>query len=176
MSTSEPRPVREHVIWTTAPPSGRQPYFPIVRVRVGDTQHAVILSHHMLGVYQHYDQVVTVPCIGRDNGCRPCLAGLSWRWYGYVFVLLPGSGKIGIMQITSGAVEKNPALADTSASLRGRYVKAYRRGRAVNGPLTVDLGKASGLENLPTTPDLKAALLRLWGIRPDDDIASSPLA
>lgn len=153
------------MVWGPPAEVERPLFYQLVRPRIGETVSTVIISETLLGCYQHYDGSNTIPCVGRDQGCLPCAAGMNWRWYGYFGVYLPWNGKLGILQITRGAYDTCPAVQGTNVPFRGHYLKAWRRGRSVNSPLSIELGKRIDPKGLPPEFDVKGALLRLWGIR-----------
>lgn len=152
--------------WSATPSKERAAFLPILSPRPRQVLTVVALSEAILGVETHYEDRRTTPCTGLDNGCPYCSARRLSRWKGFVACLCPGSSKTGILEVTKGAADANPSLFTPGTNLRGLYLRAERVGPNPNGLVTVRVQAASGLKNLPPVPDLRTALLRIWGFNP----------
>src|SRR5947209_3693680 len=82
-------------------------YYPIVSPGMGQTVRGAIVHAKVYGVYTHFVESIrrTQPCIEPAEECPGCQRKLKRRWKGYLGVVLSGTGKYGIAELTSGAVE-----------------------------------------------------------------------
>lgn len=126
----------------------------------------VCVSDRLARFYTHWDRGTKrpVPCPGLYEDCERCQDAEAVRRVYYVVGMYPASGKLGLLELTAGAVEHCPELLDQARSLRGSELKVWRMKRdQSNAPERVTIGRG-GDHRMPQCPDIGLALARYWGM------------
>lgn len=158
------------IAWDSNPAPQRSKFVPLVRPTLSAPLNVVAVSPGVVGCWQHYDGQNTVPCITVERGCRMCLQKIRRRRYWYLAVMQLVTGKVGILCITEGAYNECPALQRRDVSIRGHYVKAWRTGKAINGPMHVQVGGQAANVQLPADLNVRLEMMRIWGIGKASDM------
>lgn len=148
-------------------PAQRKKFYRISSPKPGQEVEALITSSEVLISYTHFQQEQTFACTRCPSSCPFCKAGVQPRMKGYVCGVDPTSGKAIIVELTANTLYAVPRLCDRTQSLRGLFIRLFRRGKAKNSPVTavLDANSHPGVRrNLPEPFDLKRALLDMWAI------------
>lgn len=165
------RPRKAEVQRQDVPPPIDTRFVPIVRATVGTTQHFVILSDALVGVWTHYHMLRTIPCIGRRTGCICSTVQLAKRWTGYLACWWPQQGRQCLVEVTIDCHRNAPKLFAPGRNLRGTAIGLFRLVQRANGPVRMyEEGKMSGdeLEKVGPPVDVMRCLYATWGYSPDD--------
>jgi len=138
---------------------------PIIRAdKSGKPIYFYCLSDQLLTVLTHWHDRRTVPCVGADAGCICGALQVSHIRLAYVAAWDDAAQRLCIVEVTANAIRESKSSFDlTFESLRGKYMKIFRRGNKWNSPILVDLAcyQAPSCE-LPPAFDLREVLSRLW--------------
>lgn len=156
----------DSVQWTEAPPPKEPGWFPVLSPEPGKPVQGIILNSHVQGVITHFVDRRTRPCMGDREVCQGCFAAIAKRWKGYIAIFLPGAGRIALAEITVEAYRSSPELSSKHVNLRGYLLKLERQGKARNSRIIASAHPYVKDEKLPPPPDIRQALLRLWGELP----------
>lgn len=159
--------------WRTALPSDREPSFiPLVRVCTGGKLYGYTVCQRCEIADMHYvPGLGSVPHVIPEELCLYCRQGWRLRVYGYWGCLLWPKQTLAVFELTWDCLRTNPHIADRNAALRGRGIKLERvgKGKRCRVFLTVaerDQTPADVLRTLPAEYDVRAAMNRIWGLRP----------
>lgn len=157
-------------LWQDVPPSHQPAYIPVIWPKNEAPVRGYILCARPEGCWTHPllegNKVRTMPCVGRENGCAICSAATRIRWQGYVPIFEPIRGRMYIAQVTKEAARRCPPLTNPKEILRGRMLLLTRPGRNANGLVVAEVHSNVPPTDLPPCPDVREALLRLWGLLP----------
>lgn len=146
-------------------PSERRKFYKIVSPKPGLEVEALITSSEVLISHTHFQEEQTFACTRCPTTCPFCKAGVRPRMKGYVCGVEPTSGKHVIIELTANTLYSVSRLCDRTQSLRGLFIRLFRRGKAKNSPVSavLDANSHPGVRrNLPDPFDLKKALLDMW--------------
>jgi hypothetical protein len=160
----------DSVAWQDCPPATVTPFVPILSPRAGAQLRGLILADKLVGVMTHWLDERTTPCTRPRSTCRGCKDCLKRRWKGYLPVLALGPDRLALFELTplaaSGAGIGDP---NNATALRGLYVVLSRRAGQRNGRVACAVSappaEYAGVA-LPAPFDARAALARVWGVRP----------
>lgn len=156
--------------WSNGPgkalPGGE---YHLVRLKAGGRMEMVCLSDNLVGRHMHFAGNRSRPCTGA--GCTMCMANQRPRWTGWLGGIdLKDDQKI-IAEITERAARQVRIARSTYRTLRGCRVVLVRKGTRSNGPLDcLFRSPATGTGELPTMPDVRPILLRIWGVWSADQV------
>lgn len=157
----------DRIAWGVRPPSNRPPVIDLLYPSQYGPLAGFIVSDAVLAVETHWLEKRTVPHIAPREFCRGCVeAKQQPRWNGYL-LLSKQRGKVFIANITEAAANDNPALLDTTRSLRGLYLTLTRVKKSERGKVKATLTVPTEKPTLPPALDLMPVLLNLWGLHPD---------
>lgn len=142
-------------------------YLPILRATPLCRLHLVSLNPAIFGALTHWHDGRTHACCRNYAACPLCHEGVKVRWYGYLPVVEPTSGKLALLELTPESISQSPTLQGPGFSLRGAKVSVWRRGKTKRSPVVVEIlvvDKAP--PKLPAPIETAAALYRLWGAYP----------
>lgn len=150
------------------PPTGGTPPIPLVGAYGRAPRKFICLSESVVGYLLHFVDAQpkprTMPHTGTGTFCTGCQQGKAIRWKGFVCALQLPTYKRCILEITAGAYQFCPDLANLAGNLRGRVIEVQRMYDSKNSPVRASVGeKIQGAEKLKPAWDLHASLLRLWG-------------
>lgn len=158
------------------PPEVTGDYWPVINMGI-DERSFTILSNGWFGLYVHYTQFRTLPCLLDVAGdCEQC--GLtSRRWVGYLAVYPSGETQKHLLSLTPTAVTKNKRLME-NIDLAGRKLDCWRSPRTKRGRLhcKVSDGKcdpASIRDDVTDKDELEKQVYVLLGLVIEDDKASA---
>jgi len=150
------------------PPDRRLPHkIPIEAApKDGSVLYFWSLSCDILGVFTHWWEGRSIPCIGRDQGCV-CGVRNIWvatRWRGYLAAWHDEWERFFIAEVTDQAVRESKSVCDLAfEDLRGRKFALRRLGKNRNAKVQIELCSTKRLEyELPAAFDLREALARIW--------------
>lgn len=150
--------------WTDRPDRGDgSTQIAILRSRPAKTIGGIITSIDCVGAYTHYWKGRT--CLCTHPNCDPCDASRAPRWYGYLAVVPPNGGQAAILEITPSCVPALDAYRESHGTLRGALIKVQRANAKINARVICTLTEGSfGGEKLPTAPNVKAQLCKMWEV------------
>lgn len=152
--------------WQNDPPTDHsQSGYRLVRTPAAHALLAHVLCEDLVGCPTHFVGNRTIPC--EAPNCESCSAGISWRWHGYLAVLLDATQEIAIFECTARAAEAFKQYHQRYGTLRGCHFKAMRHNARQNGRVLIqakpgDLAKIT----LPKPPDVRKLLCHIWNIAP----------
>ena len=158
-----PRKIRpDQIPLTDRPPPGKPPFIPIISPKPTLPIRAIILGRRLYGVFTHFLDGKTRPCLTGFSPCYSCRKRVPKRWKGYLGVILPGSGRRAIAEITAEACLRNPGLYPGSTPLRGNVLDLRRSGKAANSPVACEIQTSCAYSAVPPEFDVMEALCRIW--------------
>jgi len=154
----------DRIQWDDSGPQDRGPFIPIMSPRPGQQLRCLITSADWQGVYTHFHESRTTPCLGDDLACEGCYRRRAKRWKAYVAGIMAGVGRQCLVELTIGALDSCDELKHSRGNLRGRYIILWRANMARNAPVRCKLEDFRGDLHIPAPFDIHAALCRIWGI------------
>ena len=156
----------EAIAWTEEAPRKNGPYVPIIAAKPGAAVSAIVLSERMTAVYVHWSEGRSTPCRRPNGVCELCELSYATRWKGYLGVFWAESGRIGLIELTTNAVDKCLDLR-RKTSLRGGKIKVRRPGSRPNASVFAEFYEyhpsfGFALKDLPPEFDVKGALMKVW--------------
>jgi len=156
----------------------RTPFYPLLSPKKSERLRLIVLSDWLTGAWTHYDPDArrTRPCTGLDDpdgsvqdleGCIGCLNGHWVRWKGYLACWSVQASKQVLAELTEASIGTCPYLVTPQEPLRGKYLTIYRQRFARNGRVIAELQEGPQGYPLPPACDVQAALMRIWGVRPN---------
>jgi hypothetical protein len=142
----------------------------LVRTPAGRGLVAVVTSDDLIGCPTHFWGGRTTPCEKTD--CKPCLAGVPWRWHAWLAAWAPSNHHHFIFEMTARVAKIFVAYRDTYSTLRGCKFRAQRRSMAANSRVHLECQPAD-LEGLalPEPPQMVKCMSIIWNIRePEIDV------
>lgn len=160
------------------PQADRRPFYPIWSPTPDREIHVVLVSQSLLGVFTHWIDGRTRPCLGSREECVGCDLKLPRRWKCFLGAFNPASGRLGILEVTQEAFLRCRQLNEDSGKLRGLTVRLIRTGLAKNARVTALVGaRVTAGATVPPSFDVKAALERVWfSATPEGLDAAEPAA
>lgn len=157
-------------------PSGR--YVPIINPRVGHPLRLGVLGHTAVGVFTHWVSNAkmqgggrTVPHTLPDDTCPHCVElNQRPRWHGYLACWQKAFRRFVIADLSLYAVQTCPELAPSAGvDLRGMELILARDGTSFNSRVRATLSRCE-IDPAKIQPsfDVRASLLRVWGLRSDE--------
>lgn len=131
-----------------------------------DTRDFVSLAGHYVGVWTHFADGRTVPCLKDVAGqCGSC-GTWARRWGGYLPVLVPGREGTHFVHLTSWCVRHCPEFCEESNDLFGIRFTLGRAPRVRRGKLVAQVSGRMELRNDRRIDRSKilAQLLGMWGV------------
>lgn len=156
----------EGIGWSDRPDTEKPIHIPIWSPKHLQPVRAIILSESVVGVYTHYIDGRTRPCMGTVRTCGGCAAGMSRRWKGYLGCIVPVNGKRVLVEVTTEAVRGCPMLLTSKVNLRGSTIELRRTAEAKNSPVRATIGSGRAGHELPETFDVRQQLCVIWGVMP----------
>lgn len=156
------------VNWDENPRQCAPSYVPVHSPKPGLAVSGVIIACRPTGVWTHYVDGATSPCLTHAAECPHCVKGRRPRWKCYLLYYAAGIGRIALAEITVDAFRRQPLLADSADSLRGRNIKLVRAGEAANSRVSCHISPNATLCTLPIEFDVRPILLRIWGVRSEN--------
>lgn len=154
----------------TVEPAPVPSYIPVCSPKAGcGGLGGVLLSPCFVVVNTHWVNSRTAPHLKDPQLCDGCRAGRAVRQKGYA-AFLTMNHKIAILEVTQEVLRGQPRLALPDMQLRGRRFSARRLGENRNSRVEFRLepdgaGKRTNAALLPADIDVRAVLLRVWGMR-----------
>lgn len=146
----------------------------ILRAKKNGTPACLIVSNDCTGCYVHYWAGRTRPC-KREN-CTICDQGQMPRWRGYIAVLTPSPSRGRLLEITASVVGDVDRWIKENGTIRGATISLSRKGNVANGELACKIGRPAGFTvDLPTEPDIRGILGRVWKLTHAPTRAEYPL-
>jgi hypothetical protein len=159
--------------YSDCPPRGATPIYPVVYVRVGQPLHCLVLGERSLGVWHHYRNGKTEPCLKAWSACEGCEGNAPVVWSAYVAVYVLPQRRKRVLQIPASAYRECLTLAANQGRLRGTALQVNRMGTAKNAPVQVRVCERREGEPLPTSFNPGETLVHLWGLTPTSPAARS---
>lgn len=156
--------------WDDSGPTGGGRWLPLVRPGVGESLTVVCLSARIVGVWLHWIEGRTVPCVGEDEGCPYHEDDMAFglRWKGYFAAVRSVGASIVFGEITQEAWRGAALLRALSSAgaLRGVKIALHRRRGGPRRPVIVELPALdqtiARADLLPDPPDVRKAISVLW--------------
>jgi len=147
------------------PPSpGLARFYPILRPKPGSPVIGVAVNDRVYGVWCHFHDNRTSFCYGDAQDCQGCYEELGKRWYGFLPLLLPTAGRIGLVQLTSQAVQAPEWCCPPRDGWRCLMVKVERVGQSKRGRIVVRLDELKcEFPGLPRPIDVAKVLETIMG-------------
>lgn len=154
------------------PPDPRGQALPLRRCPFHRPLLAIVTCQNVVGCPTHYWGGRTVPC--EEEDCEPCLAGVGWRWHGYVSAYEPNLKLHFLFEVTARCSEAFKAYRKANGTIRGCIFEATRPSGKPNGRVylktkTADLQKTP----IPDAPQIPQVLAMIWNI-PLTSITDAP--
>lgn len=159
---------------STGPRRGRR-WVDLIRPASGEAITLICLSSRIEGIWLHWIDGQTVPCVGAEDGCpyhdMPREGELRWKGYFAALKDIGGPGFYG--EVTEDAWRGAPLLRSLSdaAALRGVRITLWRRRGGERRPVVIQLPDADKVVErahlLPACPDVRSAVSVLWGCPPE---------
>lgn len=155
------------VAYAPFPDPDRRPFYPIYSPTTDRDVLVVLLSPDLVGVFVHYYNHRTRPCLGNKEACEGCDLRYDKRWKGFAAAWDKDKGRLCLVQVTQEAFLRTPAFHHNKGSLRGMVLRMTRAGASKNARVTATLKPATWADGvLPPAFDVKAALERVWFTAP----------
>ena len=151
-------------LWSCPPPPPRVKKYDRLKIGVGPATEVVIVSSRLEETRTHYVDARTVPCTGdvetcwvdhRDHGAP--------RYSAWLAVKFPKINPVWLLSLTPVAIAIEPRLRQQDLDLAGLTLKVWRIGgherSEMHALLLVD---GQRVPNLPTAPDIRFCLQRMW--------------
>lgn len=160
---------RDQVNWLSGPPArDDRRMLRIVRCPKEGFLDLVILSDHLVGVWTHWLDGRTQPCMApNDCGCQRM--HIPHRWKGYLACSLTTDRKVVLAELTGEAC-RCISLQDsplTGKPLRGLVLRLQRDRRSRGGRVLAGIRSEARVasDTLPRAPDVHEELMRIWTSR-----------
>lgn len=138
----------------------------IVRTPKKGNLSGILLSERHIGAPTHYWGGRTIIC--RKLTCPACKEGNAPRWYGYAPLWSVKSKAIAIVEWTAKAHEPIKNWLTEHGNFLGCQLSLERVGNKANGRLHARICSGDySKELLPEPADIKAMLLTMWGVTPE---------
>lgn len=125
----------------------------------------VITTPDLIGCATHFAKNRTVPCEGQDH-CQWCADGHSWRWHGYIGVLISATLEHVILELTAAATDPLRNYLRYHQTLRACIIRAFRPSKRFNGRVTIECKAGDERRmRLPDPPDVPRILCHTWGVQ-----------
>lgn len=162
------------VAWSPGPDPDRRPYYPIYSPTTDRDVAVVVLSQDVTGVYVHYYNHRTRPCLASRDLCEGCDLRYPRRWKGYLACWDKSRGRLCLAQLTQEAFLRTAGLHALRGKLRGCVLRLTRAGASRNSRVNAQVKPVTWEEGLlPPAFDVKAALERIWFTEPLESQAPS---
>jgi hypothetical protein len=124
---------------------------------------AIVTCDNLVGCPTHFWGGRTVPC--EQEECEPCLAGVGWRWHGYVGAYDVNLKLHFLFEVTARCSEAFGHYRNAHGTLRGCLFRATRPSNKPNGRVYLET-KSADLQKtaIPDEPDIERVLAMIWNI------------
>lgn len=149
------------------PPTGPQRPLMVLRAPIGSRVTVVALNDFIHGAVTHWLDGRELPCSAMwGQPCDPCRRkGPPPRWSAWFGAWERNSSLIRLCCITQGGYAHCKQLQAEQGNMRGLQLSLGRSKLTAQAPVTVRvLDRYDG--KLPDPPDVPAALMLLWQIKP----------
>jgi hypothetical protein len=157
----KPKQPEPEIAWVSEIPP-ELPYLRVLSPKPGSPVNGMILSPATVSVITHYVDGRTRPCTGDERHCEGCLRGLSQRPKAYLAVVDLSNNQYALAELTAECMRRTPSLSAPKRSLRGMLLKLVRTGRNANSRVRAELSVTVVPQELPSEPDVREALKRIW--------------
>lgn len=144
------------------PFSASQACYHIVRAKPGAPAQGICINPSIHGAIVHYVEGRSHECTAKQCRCPWCADGNRLRWYGFMPVLLPTGGRIGLIELTEKSVTDCHELQGMG-SLRGKGIKVARLGEGKRSRCALSFEDYRAAGRLPSAIDTEQALRDIWG-------------
>lgn len=161
------------------------PNLPLMRVGANGVVRFLILSSRMFGLWTHWINKKSMPCVEPSSKCEGCKVGACRRWKGYLHAVNMHNRQEGFLELTPIAAQQLLQQAGIASVLRGLQVQV-QRGGGDKARMKIDVQYSRPLLSSDPIPEEKSpevTLNELWGRsgfrlrRPeDDDLDASPVS
>lgn len=152
------------VNWMDSGPVDQEPKgLDLVRTPSTGAFKGIVTSVEVTGVETHFYKRRTIPHAAKD--CEPCANKYPKRWHGYVSAIALPSLRHVLFEFTALSSEPFLVWQKYHDTIRGFAFRAQRaedraNSRVVIESVSIDLAKFQ----MPTPPNVKELLLRVWGL------------
>jgi len=162
----------KHVRWDDRGPDSNRKRVTLVRPGVGGLVRVVLLCARVTGIWLHWVEGRSVPCLGEDEGCPMHDGRDNWglRWKGFMgcMTLQVSRPPNQLLEVTQDGWHRSLHLRQLSdtGKLRGVEVQARRGSKGPRARVAYEVLCGGALvryaANLPEEPDTKALLAVLF--------------
>lgn len=156
--------------YVPCPPTPQRVAPKLLVVRLGLKWRGAVLGERVLGLFQHWFEGRTRPCLAAWVTCADCQRALARMWYGYLPCLELPSRIPRVVVIPAAAFRCSLPLVEQNGRLRGWGIELERIGDSQNSPVRVSLSALRGDVHLPAAFNPAPSLLRVAGIGEDSMI------
>jgi len=153
------------------------PELPILRHKANTPTRYLLLSRSLFGLWTHWIDDCSMPCLEPRAGCDGCKRQKPRRWKGYLHAIRMDNREEGFLELTPFAAKALELQVGGAITLRGVQMKCSR-GNGQKTRLKIEvvyaLPSSEGFE-LPEEKSPEITLRQLWqhkGFRlrrPEDD-------
>lgn len=145
------------------PPRSDKPFYPIISPKGPEVIHATLLSPGFGGFWTHWDGR-PIPCTQKPD-CPRCLAGLGWRWTGYIAAYSHEKKMPVVLMLSEAAANQLLPVIAKHGTLRGLKVSLQRASKTkVNSKVIVTEHGWMDPERMERDFDIMPSLQELWCI------------
>lgn len=150
--------------WSNRPPEdAHRPGLRLTRAPTKGALVGVIVSTELTGLFTHFQNGRTKPCIGQ--GCDSCQHANPKRWHAWVAYMDVMTRELCLLEMTAQAAEQLLKYKEKWQTLRGCHFKIGRPSQTPNGRVHLVTQRwADPDEKLVAEPDVQAALYTIWGV------------
>jgi hypothetical protein len=160
-----------NIVWTSDPPPPEGRYIPVIRANAAGPMTFAATGSAIIGTDLHWDPKAgkagrTFPHYEPADTCPLCARAMARRWRAYLSCYSEHMGRSVLMELTPDAVRNCLAIREPGEEgLRGKLVTIRRAHPTKFARVIVSVGDLwSKWRNLPDAVDVRAALMRLWGL------------
>jgi hypothetical protein len=150
------------VHWDNQAPVAKTARVDILSPKAQSKVHAISLSARPCGVWVHFFDGRSHPCLQSKLTCEGCRRLEGKRWKCYLAAINPVNNEYAILEITEGAYHKCPQLANEQYNLRGALITLIRRSINPKGPVICTVDPRPSSSKLPPEFNLAEALENVW--------------
>ena len=147
-----------------APPTDLGPSgYRLIRTPAAHAILGHVVSERLTGCRTHFTGNRTIPC--ESPNCDACNSGITWRWHGYVLLLIDATQELVIFESTARAAAAFTDYYQRYGTTRGAHMKAERLNARSNGRVLIQLKPADLAKiNLPKPIPIEKLLCHIWNI------------
>lgn len=165
-----------HPIIGDTVPAEPENYVPILRVKGAGRLYGLVISHRLVGSWQHWLGDHTVACIEPREECAGCRCRYRRQWRGYVACKTAGRYPVSIFEFTlDAALPWRKRLEGWPPGIHGHAITLTRREGQRRGMVMIDIAAVAAVPRaLPPCPDVAAIVRAMLAAPPRDKRRTLP--